>query len=243
MNQRAKQIMAGVMLVGGVGIWVPQLLGAGKPSKPMNTDEFPAEFEADPEGMPEPETEVVETSTPVTDDRPEKDAEPAAREGGALEKLLAAKGGSGRSLSDLSAMWSDNSDEGSNGNSEGSAGSVANPVSLPLPEESFADPLQDFLSANELSGILIGGEKRMVSFGSYLFHEGDTIFGGEAKIVEVSDRFVTLSYRDEQTRVALPPFRARASKPQITDGESLPEEEPIEEEGVEIPSIELPTTE
>ena len=255
MNQKVKTILASVLLVGGVGIWIPQLLAANKANKAMNIDEFPAEDDFRREGgFYEEETAGV-LGLPVEDvDDPESEG-PRASTGaiGKLEQLLGSGSTPTWQLSDLSAAWADEDEEADEGEGEEmeeeeeadeeeeldeyEASLILESVIEP---PALEDPLQDFLAENALTGILVGKDKRVVSFGPYLFSEGEEILGSKAHITHVGQRHVILQYQGDAVRVDLPPFRSRTRRASLEasgDSGSLTEDA-RESEDVEAPAPE-----
>lgn len=233
MNEKAKTIAAVVLLMGGVGIWIPQLLGANEPSKTMNRGTSPALAE------PREGADFVDDAPlPGVDPEPAS-LEPAPRaatpERGLSGTLRAIEQLGARETPDLSALsglWGESEEVTPEGAAESAPTPQAPAFENPLEklaageEEPPRDPLEAFLEENPLTGLLVGGGPRLASFGSFLAYEGDSLPGGLAVVEAISERRVTLAREGRTVHVSLPPFRSRLSARRSESAEAPDGEQP-----------------
>lgn len=240
MNDKMKIIGACVLVLGGVGIWVPQMPGllGGKKEAPARTP-LPAEDEPIP-GMP-PQEESASVPEQAEDPESSPTAPPKDDPLSRIEALLLQEQeGKDDGLASLAMSWQGQREPEEMETSETSSSEVPepganldpgleNPVPIPfglgfggfdstLSEETSEkperDPFEAFINEFPLSGLILGKKRQLASFGPYTLEVGDFIPSTNAKIVSIERRSVVVRRGDENFAISLPPFR---SNPEVSE--------------------------
>lgn len=232
-----KKILAGALLVGVAGVWVPQLLSAGSDARSIAPLEMPADASGGSSGVlglfSAGGEDAAGTTTEGTPDGTKDGEVPGSGATRVVETIGvdAALARAQRLLTDRDSIDVPNTDvptppvpsesTGGGANAGGepttllAAGSypTEGPIdphtSLDGPRTGFEDPLETFLAAHPLQATVIGASERVATLGPRLVRVGDEVAPGIV-VAAIEARHVVLRRGGQDVRVDLAPFRARA---------------------------------
>ncbi len=227
MNPKNKKVLAGAAVAGVLVIWIPQLVASGDDA-PAPTALAPAVSGSlvvvrDISSMDETPTESGGTNTAAAGTDPVDPAEALEKRLGFVKAFLPER--SQRDLDVLAAAWSleieDKKPKSDEVDPDGVESARPSVVVVPVgdgstasdapkrEEASSTDPLDAFLAANPLTGVLYGEDLRVANLGSSVVREGDDLFG-IARVEAIGPRWIVLERGSRHVRVDLVPLTARA---------------------------------
>ncbi|MEW6071882.1 MAG: hypothetical protein AB1726_04700 [Planctomycetota bacterium] len=234
MRSKTKIVLASVLVLGSVGIWMPQIYRFPDEETPVPRGEVaadgavsPAPFAAGAAAVPGPREETAAPAAAGTD---------PAGVLGELERTLSMLGNfaprAGRpDLTPLLAARAGvaESDEGPAAN----VPPVVPPVFPVLEGESSLALLEEFVAANELSGMIYGDDRSLALLGHRVVAEGDRLAHGRIRVLAIGPGWLQLGCGEREEVVDLPPFTAREGN--LSAGEAAGAEAPAAAEGETAP--------
>lgn len=222
MNPNSKKVLAAAAVAGVLVTWIPQLVSAGddvpKPTTlgpAIEEDDAPptdpaATREAGGGGSAPVPAPIVDPSDPADTLRIRLDEARA---------FLPER--SSRDLDVLAAAWALDAQGGQATEIPGPPASVPSntpeaPAVAGAPlatattrvEAPSVDPLDAFLAANPLTGVLYSADLRVANLGSNVVREGDDLFG-LARVESIGPRWIVIEHGARHVRVDLVPLTAR----------------------------------
>lgn len=234
MNEMVKKALAGALVLGVAGVWVPQLMSASTDSKPK----APEEVAADGAGLDLTKWSVLEhvendaaqvpegdsTSLDGTNRRPVERI-PLESAVARAQSLIAGTRSLDVPVAPPPDRTSDDGPDGAHAAPTPEAGAIVldtpPPVTNTLPSErelprgGEVDPVAQFVATHPLQGTVVGASDRVATLGPVVARIGDEVSPGIV-VAAIEPRYVDLRASDARqntrtVRVELQPFRARAA--------------------------------
>ena len=207
MSTNKKHVLAGILIVGSLAIWIPQLVGQdGLEGSRALDEEFAASAEFVQRGRtPREDAGTFGADAPT---RPSPaadttfDAPAATSDAGASPGRNFAASTESEFLGRLTRAWGDMRPE-----PVGTGAALAEPSHTPswAPQPAVHAEAQQFLDEHPLSGILQSQGSSLALFGPRVVREGDELLAGRVVVQTIGRRHVELRLPDRVIRVELPP--------------------------------------